>query len=75
MDTTRRDRQDTIPVRLPRTLVEQLRPIAVAHDRSLAAELRVALTAYVREQTPTPIVTREQIERTRAELADEKEGE
>jgi hypothetical protein len=28
-----------------------LRPIAVEHDRSLAAELRVALTAYVREQS------------------------
>ena len=49
--TTTKAAQDTIPVRLPRSLVEQLRPIAVEHDRSLAAELRVALTAYVREQT------------------------
>ncbi len=48
--TTTKAAQDTIPVRLPRSLVEQLRPIAVEHDRSLAAELRVALTAYVREQ-------------------------
>jgi predicted transcriptional regulator len=37
-------------VRLPVSLVEQLRPIARAHDRSLSAELRVALAAYVREQ-------------------------
>jgi predicted transcriptional regulator len=37
-------------VRLPVSLVEQLRPIARAHDRSLSGELRVALAAYVREQ-------------------------
>jgi predicted transcriptional regulator len=39
---------DTTTVRLPRKLVEQMRRIAVAHDRSLSAELRVALAAYVR---------------------------
>lgn len=49
MNTTRAG-HDTIPVRLPRTLIDKLRPIAAEHDRSLAAELRVALTAYVREQ-------------------------
>jgi predicted transcriptional regulator len=37
-------------VRLPVSLVEQVRVVAQAHDRSLSAELRVALAAYVREQ-------------------------
>ncbi len=35
-------------VRLPKALVDQVREIAVAHDRSLAAELRVALVEYVK---------------------------
>ena len=38
---------DTTTVRLPRELVEQIRLLADAHDRSLSAELRVALHAYV----------------------------
>jgi predicted transcriptional regulator len=38
---------DTTTVRLPRSLVEQVRTIAQAHDRSLSAELRVALNAYI----------------------------
>lgn len=37
---------DTTTVRLPRSLIEQIRVIAMAHDRSLSAELRVALTDY-----------------------------
>jgi predicted transcriptional regulator len=41
--------QDTTTVRLPRDLVEAMRGLAELHDRSLSAELRVALTAYVRE--------------------------
>ena len=48
--TTTQTQQDSTSVRLPRSLVEQLRPIAAAHDRSLAAELRVALTAYVQQE-------------------------
>jgi predicted transcriptional regulator len=39
-------------VRLPRPLVEQIRTIAEAHDRSISAELRVALDAYVRRTLP-----------------------
>ncbi|MGA9315918.1 MAG: Arc family DNA-binding protein [Solirubrobacteraceae bacterium] len=42
--------QDTTTVRLPRSLVEQLRPIAAAHERSLAAELRVVLTTYIQHE-------------------------
>jgi predicted transcriptional regulator len=38
----------TTTVRLPRSLVEQIRTIADAHDRSVAAELRVALSEYIR---------------------------
>jgi len=37
-------------VRLPRPLVEDVKEIARAHERSLAAELRVALDAYVRRE-------------------------
>jgi predicted transcriptional regulator len=40
----------TTTVRLPKELVEQVRGLARAHDRSLSAELRVALAAYVRQQ-------------------------
>jgi hypothetical protein len=47
-DTTTKDRV----VRLPRGLVDQMQVIARAHERSLAAELRVALDAYVRETLP-----------------------
>jgi plasmid stability protein len=36
-------------VRLPRGLVDQMQIIARAHERSLAAELRVALDAYVQQ--------------------------
>ena len=39
-------------VRLPRPLVEQIRTIAEAHERSISAELRVALDAYVRRTLP-----------------------
>jgi predicted transcriptional regulator len=39
---------DDTTVRLPRALVEQVRAIAVVHDRSLAAELRVGLADYVK---------------------------
>jgi Arc-like DNA binding domain len=39
-------------VRLPRGLVDQMQTIAKAHERSLAAELRVALDAYVRRTLP-----------------------
>jgi predicted transcriptional regulator len=36
-----------ITIRLPRDLVEAVREVADRHERSLAAELRVALRAYV----------------------------
>jgi predicted transcriptional regulator len=38
---------DTTTVRLPRELVEQVRELAVEHDRSLSAELRQALRRYI----------------------------
>ena len=49
---------DTTTVRLPRSLVEEVRTIAEAHERSLSAELRVALATYVHaaqnEEKPLP---------------------
>jgi len=42
----------TTTVRLPRSLVEQIRTIAEAHERSISAELRVAVDAYVRRTLP-----------------------
>lgn len=42
----------TTTVRVPRSLIEQLRTIADAHDRSISAELRVALDAYIRRTLP-----------------------
>lgn len=39
-------------VRLPRALVEQVKICAQANDRSISAELRVAVGAYVREALP-----------------------
>jgi predicted transcriptional regulator len=39
---------DTTTVRVPRALIEQLRVIADAHDRSLSAELRQAIREYVK---------------------------
>jgi len=39
---------NTTTVRLPRDLIEQVRAIAKEHDRSLSAELRVALSEYVK---------------------------
>ncbi len=47
-------KQGTTTVRLPWSLLEQVREIAVAHDRSLSAELRVALNAYVRQEGKSP---------------------
>jgi predicted transcriptional regulator len=44
------DIQDLTTVRLPRSLIEQVRTIAIAHERSLSAELRVALAAYVKRE-------------------------
>jgi predicted transcriptional regulator len=48
MTTTR----TSTSVRLPRVLVDEVRVIAEAHDRSISAELRVALDAYVRREAP-----------------------
>lgn len=44
--------QDNTTVRIPRSLIERLRIVAQAHERSLSAELRVALDAYIRETLP-----------------------
>ena len=49
MATTEQQPQEDTTVRLPRSLVEQVRKIANAHERSLSAELRVALRAYVED--------------------------
>jgi predicted transcriptional regulator len=43
-----RPERDTVNVRLPKALIEQVRAIARLHDRSLSAELRVGLADYVR---------------------------
>jgi hypothetical protein len=47
--TKQKAQQDTTTVRMPRSLIEQLRKLAKAHDRSLSAELRVALAAYIND--------------------------
>jgi predicted transcriptional regulator len=39
-------------VRLPRELVEQIRLIARAHDRSLSGQLRFALSDHARRLLP-----------------------
>ena len=39
-------------VRIPTVLADQMRMIAQAHERSLSAELRVALDAYARQELP-----------------------
>jgi len=44
--------KDSVTVRLPRRLVDGVREIAEAHERSLSAELRVALDVYVRREAP-----------------------
>jgi hypothetical protein len=49
-NTSQGKAQDTT-VRVPRDLLEQVKGIAKAHDRSVAAEVRVALSAYVREHS------------------------
>ena len=43
---------DLTTVRLSRQIVDDMKVIARAHERSLSAELRVALSAYVRRETP-----------------------
>jgi predicted transcriptional regulator len=45
-------KQDTTTVRLPRALVDEMHEIAEAHERTLSAELRVALGDYVRREAP-----------------------
>lgn len=42
--------KDAVTVRMPRDLVEHVRTLALAHERSLSAELRVALTTYIKQQ-------------------------
>jgi plasmid stability protein len=61
-NTEQEPTQDTT-VRLPRSIVEQVRVIATAHERSLSAELRVALDAYVRRTLPEATRTLEGRER------------
>ncbi|MGO9354797.1 MAG: hypothetical protein ACLP3C_29655 [Mycobacterium sp.] len=43
---------DTTSVRLPTQIVDEIRLIAKAYDRSLSAQLRVALQAYIRGEGP-----------------------
>jgi plasmid stability protein len=50
MPTTEQQSQQDTTVRLPRSLVEQVRVIAGAHERSLSAELRVALRRYIEQE-------------------------
>ncbi|PZS13489.1 MAG: hypothetical protein DLM64_03220 [Solirubrobacterales bacterium] len=50
MNTSQDTAKDTT-VRVPRDLLEQVRLVARAHERSLAAEVRVALTEYVRRNS------------------------
>jgi predicted transcriptional regulator len=38
---------DTSTVRLPVPILDKIRAIASAHDRSLSAEIRIALNDYV----------------------------
>lgn len=42
----------TTTVRLPVSIVNDLRVIAQAHERSVAAELRVALADYIKREAP-----------------------
>lgn len=44
------DLSDLITIKLPRDLVDQIRPLAVAHNRSLSGELREALQRYIDAQ-------------------------
>ncbi len=52
MPTTKQDptKHGTTTVRLPWELVEQVRQVAVKHERSLSAEMRVALRDYIRRE-------------------------
>jgi predicted transcriptional regulator len=50
MMPTTKPQRPSVSVRLPRALVDEVRVIAEAHDRSISAELRVALDAYVRRE-------------------------
>ena len=45
------DTTPTTTVRLPRDLIEAMRVIAKQHDRSLSAELRVALATYIKAES------------------------
>ena len=51
MNSTKVTRKDTT-VRVPWDLLEDVRLIAKAHERSLVAEVRHALDAYVRRELP-----------------------
>jgi len=44
--------RETTTVRLPRRLVDDVRVIADANERSISAELRVALSEYTRRTLP-----------------------
>ena len=48
MTNTQAHKKDTT-VRVPQDLIEQMKVIAKAHDRSLVAEVRVALDAYAKQ--------------------------
>lgn len=42
----------TTTVRVPKVLIDRIRTIAEAHERSISAELRVVLGDYVRAELP-----------------------
>lgn len=39
--------QGTTMIRLPVSIIDKIRVLAAAHDRSISAELRVALREYI----------------------------
>jgi predicted transcriptional regulator len=50
VDSSQNSKKDTT-VRVPWEILEEVKQIAKVHDRSLAAEVRVALSQYVRQST------------------------
>ena len=48
--TARRPLDGTLELRLPTTLLEDLRATAIANERSVSAEVRVAVAAHLRRQ-------------------------
>ncbi len=47
---TAEPKEGSVTARLPFDLIERLREIAVANDRTLSAEIRIAVRNYVRTE-------------------------